>query len=357
MNQPLTYMDGETLMNTVLPPIRFVISQLLPQGLHVLAGAPKVGKSWLSLWLCLQVAKGEPAWEFPTTQGNVLYLCLEDSYSRIQNRLLDITDDAPSNLFFATMSEKLHSGLEQQIERFLTSHPDTALIVIDTLQRIRSGVNDANPYASDYRDLGILKELADRHRIAILLIHHLRKMNDNDPMNMISGTTGISGATDTNFVLRKSKRSSNSATLYCTGRDIEYRELLLEFDGTEHVWKLREDSVEQTTQPQDEPVFFLSEFLDQRKCFTGTATELAEELDRFAGEQYKPNVLMKKLLRCQQELLDLGITLSTRRTHDRRELTLRVGCVSNDGKNDTGPVSDLPSQPSQLSQETLVPPE
>lgn len=95
MNQPLTYMDGETLMNTVLPPIRFVISQLPPQGLHVLAGAPKVGKSWLSLWLCLQVAKGKPAWEFPTTQGDVLYLCLEDSYSRIQNRLLDITDDAP----------------------------------------------------------------------------------------------------------------------------------------------------------------------------------------------------------------------------------------------------------------------
>lgn len=65
--------------------------------------------------------------------------------------------------------------------------------------------------------------------------------------------------------------------------------------------------------------------MDQRKCFTGTATELAEELDRFAGEQYKPNVLMKKQLRCQQELLNLGITLSTRRTHDRRELTLRAG--------------------------------
>ena len=355
MNRPLTYMDGETLMNTVLPPIRFVIAQLLPQGLHVLAGAPKVGKSWLSLWLCLQVAKGEPAWEFTTTQGDVLYLCLEDSYSRIQNRLLDITDDAPPNLFFATMSEKLHSGLEQQIERFLAVHSGTVLVVIDTLQRIRSDSNDANPYASDYRDLGILKELADKHRIAILLIHHLRKMDGDDPMNMISGTTGISGATDTNFVLRKSKRSSNSATLYCTGRDIEYRELSLEFDGTEHIWKLKEDSVEQSAQVQDELVFFLSAFLDQRKCFTGTATELAEAMDEFAGERYKPNVLMKKLLRWQQGLLELGITLSTRRTHDRRELTLRVGCVSSDGKNDTGPVSDLPSQPSQLSQEEPVP--
>ena len=255
------------------------------------------------------------------------------------------------------MSERLHSGLEQQIERFLAAHPDTVLIVIDTLQRIRGGVNDANPYASDYRDLGILKELADKHRIAILLIHHLRKMNDDDPMNMISGTTGISGATDTSFVLRKSKRSSNSATLYCMGRDIEYRELSLEFDGADHVWKLTEDSGDQPARPQEELVFFLSEFLNQRRCFTGTATELAEALDEFAGEPYKPNVLMKKLLRCQQELLEQGIILSTRRTHDRRELTLRVGCGSNDGKNDIGPVSDLPSQPSQLSQEKPVPPE
>lgn len=301
--------------------------------------------------------EGRARWEFSTTQGDVLYLCLEDSYSRIQNRLLDFTDNAPPNLFFATMSEKLHSGLEQQIERFLAAHPDTVLIVIDTLQRIRGGVNDANPYASDYRDLGILKELADKHRIAILLIHHLRKMNDDDPMNMISGTTGISGATDTNFVLRKSKRSSNSATLYCTGRDIEYRELSLEFDSAEHIWKLTEDNVEQPARPQDELVFFLSEFLNQRKYFTGTAMELAEALDEFAGEPYKPNVLMKKLLRCQQELLEQGIILSTRRTHDRRELTLRVGCGSNDGKNDTGPMSDLLSQPSQLSQEKPVPPE
>lgn len=115
-----------------------------------------------------------------------------------------------------------------------------------------------------------------------------------------SGTAGISGATDTNFVLRKSRRGSNSATLYCTGRDIEYRELLLEFDGTEHIWKLAEDSVDQPARPQEELVFSLSEFLNQRRCFTGTATELAGELDEFVGEQYKPNVLMKKLLRCQQ---------------------------------------------------------
>ena len=198
----------------------FLANDLLPQGLHLLTGAPKIGKSWLALWLCLCVAQGEPLWTFATHQCEVLYLCLEDSFPRIQSRLFDLTEDAPPTMHFAVMSQQLHNGLVEQIEQFLTEHPAAVLVVIDTLQRIRTVGNDANPYASDYRDIGVLKQLADKHRIAILLVHHLRKMNDDDPMNMISGTTGLSGATDSNFVLRKSKRRENTATLYCTGRDI-----------------------------------------------------------------------------------------------------------------------------------------
>lgn len=346
---PLTYLDGETLISTVLPPIRFVVDKLLPQGLHILAGAPKVGKSWLALWLCLCVAKGEPVWNFSTRRGGVLYLCLEDSYSRIQNRLLDITDDAPANLCFATMSEKLHSGLVEQIEGFLGAHPDTVLVVIDTLQRIRAAGNESNPYASDYRDIGVLKALADQHRLAVLLIHHLRKMND-DPMNMISGTTGLSGATDSNLVLKKGKRSGNAATLYCTGRDIEYQELVLEFDQDAHVWKLVSSG--ESTEEQDKILVSLSAFLAERREFTGTATELAEALEPYCREKIRPNVLMKHLLRRQEELFRMGIALQSRRTRDRRELTLTRTCDGNDGsdgKNDTEPVPDLLSQPSQLS--------
>ena len=353
---PLTYLDGETLMSTVLPPIRFVVDKLLPQGLHILAGAPKVGKSWLALWLCLCVAKGEPIWNFLTTKGSVLYLCLEDSYSRIQNRLLDITADAPASLRFATMSEKLHCGLVEQIEGFLSTNPDTVLVVIATLQRIRGTGNEANPYASDYRDLGVLKELADRCRIAILLIHHLRKMNDDDPMNMISGTTGISGATDTNLVLKKGKRSGSAATLYCTGRDIEYQELTLEFDQNAHVWRLVSGG-EAPAENQDEVLCSLSDFLAERREFTGTATELAEALEPYCREKMRPNVLMKYLLRRQEELSRMGIALQSRRTRDRRELALTRACDSNDGsdgKNDTEPVPDLLSQPSQLSRSHAV---
>ena len=248
----LQTIDADTLQSTACEPMLFLANDLLPQGLHLLTGAPKIGKSWLALWLCLCVAQGKPLWTFDTHQCEVLYLCLEDSFPRIQSRLFDLAKDAPPTLHFAVMSQQLHNGLVEQIEQFLKEHPATGLIVIDTLQRIRTAGNDANPYASDYRD------------IAILLVHHLRKMNDDDRMNMISGTTGLSGATDSNFVLRKSKRRENTATLYCTGRDITYRELALEFDGEDHVWKLLSDNCEQAEQPNERILFLLSELLRQQ---------------------------------------------------------------------------------------------
>lgn len=245
----LSTIDADTLLSTTLPPTRFIIDRLLPQGLHILAGAPKVGKSWLALWLCLQVAQGTSVWDFPTHRGTVLYLCLEDSLTRIQSRLFQITDDAPEALHFATIAAGIGEGLEEQLTNFLTQHPDTSLVVIDTLQRIRTGSDSGNPYANDYRDIGTLKALADKHRIAILLIHHVRKLRSDDPMDMISGTNGISGATDTNFVLMKTSRSKNTATLYCTGRDIVYRELRLEFDSETHLWNLLSNESPQTVQP------------------------------------------------------------------------------------------------------------
>ena len=155
------------------------------------------------------------------------------------------------------MSQQLHNGLVEQIEQFLKEHPQTRLIVIDTLQRIRTAGNDANPYASDYRDIGVLKALADKHRIAILLVHHLRKMNDDDPMNMISGTTGLSGATDSNFVLRKSKRKRTQPRSTAPGGTSPYRELALEFDGEDHVWKLLSDDCEQNGAAHRAGFFFL----------------------------------------------------------------------------------------------------
>ena len=319
----LQTIDGETLMSQPLTPLNFVVDTLLSQGLHILAGSPKVGKSWLALWLAVTVAKGESVWGMGVKQGTTLYLCLEDSTLRIQNRLFEITEDAPPTLHFAVMSQQLHNGLVEQIEQFLKEHPQTRLIVIDTLQRIRTAGNDANPYASDYRDIGVLKALADKHRIAILLVHHLRKMNDDDPMNMISGTTGLSGATDSNFVLRKSQRRENTATLYCTGRDIPYRELALEFDGEDHVWKLLSDDCEQTEQPNERILFLLSELLRRQPEISAPAKALLEKIDPAGTEGLTPNSFSHRIRKSVDALRRNGITVSFRKSNGDRLICLK----------------------------------
>ena len=104
------------------------------------------------------------------------------------------------------------------------------------------GAGYDSTYANDYRDLSVLKHIADAHGIAILLIHHLRKELADDVFSRISGTTAISGAVDSSFTLVEDKRGSGKATLSCIGRDIEYRELTLE-RSAENVWELVSDSL------------------------------------------------------------------------------------------------------------------
>ena len=320
-NRLLT-IDGETLMSQPLTPLNFVVDTLLSQGLHILAGSPKVGKSWLALWLAVTVAKGDPVWGMGVKQGTTLYLCLEDSTLRIQNRLFEITEDAPANVHFTTNSNTLGKGLEEQLRAFLTEHPDTVLVIIDTLQMIRGAGYD-NTYANDYRDLSVLKHIADTHGISILLVHHLRKMNDDDPMNMISGTTGLSGATDSNFVLRKSKRRENTATLYCTGRDIPYRELALEFDGEDHVWKLLSDDCEQTEQPNERILFLLSELLRRQPEISAPAKVLLEKIDPAGAEGLTPNSFSHRIRKSVDALRRNGITVSFRKSNGDRLICLK----------------------------------
>ena len=329
----LQTIDADTLLSTPLPITKFIVEGLLPEGLHILAGSPKVGKSWLALWLCFQVSKGDSVWGLPTTPGTVLYLCLEDSYTRIQNRLFQLTDDAPNTLYFSNLSSSIGDGLENQISSFLSEHPDTNLVVIDTLQKIRDIIPDISSYASDYRDLSSLKNLAESHHIAILLVHHLRKMKDDDPMNMISGTTGLSGATDSNFVLKRKDRNSPSAELHCTGRDIESRVLELCFQKETHTWELAKP-LEEESIPVDQELIFLSEFLKRLHSFTGTATDLSTLLEHETGEMISPSVLSKKLVKHTSGLDKLGIHVSGNRTRDARQLYIECdACDSSDGSD------------------------
>ena len=243
-NEPI---DAETLLSTPLPPVRWLIPGLLPAGLSLLAGASKAGKSWLCLWLCLQLARGGEIWGRTTQPQTILYLCLEDTYARIQGRLFRLTEDSvPSRLYFQTGSCAIGDGLELQIEKFLSQHPETGLVVIDTLQKVRTGDANGNVYACDYRDMSTLKSLADRHNIGILLVHHQRKDRTDDPFDDISGSVALMGGADTSWVLRR-RRMSLNAQLHVTGRDMDSRTLHLQSEGC--IWGLiEEESSEQMAQ-------------------------------------------------------------------------------------------------------------
>ena len=246
MEMELSAVSGATLMELEFAPQEFVVRGLLPNGLSILGGAPKIGKSWLMLELALRVAKGESMWGMETKQGTVLYYCLEDTLQRIQQRLYCITDTAPDNVLFETATGALETDLEEEIIGYLRKYPDMKLIIIDTFQMVRGSKGEPS-YGGDYDDLQKLKRISDSQNVAILLVHHLRKMGDRDPVNMLSGTTGISGAADGVYILDKSDRLEDVATLICTGRDIQPRKLELRFDQTNCVWNVISDDVEDET--------------------------------------------------------------------------------------------------------------
>ncbi len=205
------------------------------------------------LWMCLQIANGEPIWNYETRRGTVLYLALEDSFERLQSRLLEITDEAPNNLHFAILSKSIDDGLNRQIENFIDEHPDTVFIAIDTLQRIRNNDTKSNPYASDYDDLTFLKEIANKNHIAILLVHHLRKQRDDDPLNMLSGSTGLSVELILFLFLSRPKRTDNLATLYCSAEILKRLKYRLSFQKKSFVWS-KHNGEEATVKMLDEVV-------------------------------------------------------------------------------------------------------
>ena len=339
MNHPLITVDGRTLMDRPLEPPNFVVDTLISQGLHILAGSPKGGKSWLALWLAVTVAKGEPVWNMTTKQGTTLYLCLEDSVLRIQNRLFEITEDAPSSVHFCTECALIGQGLEEQVETFLTAHPDTVLVIIDTLQMVRPA-RDAT-YANDYRDLSVLKRIADTHGIAILLIHHLRKETADDVFNRISGTTAISGAVDSSFTLVEERRGSGRAKLSCIGRDIEYRELTLERNG-ENVWELVSDSREEPVFHEDRIVVLISAFMSTRTVFIGTPTELSEKIDPDKSEGITPKKISRLILQSIEALRKSGIQATVRRSNGKRVIELRrADSVDLEGAGEIVPIDPV----------------
>lgn len=313
----LTVIDGETLMDMKLPPTKFCVETLLPQGICMLGGAPKIGKSWLVLDLCIRIAKGEPIWSLPTKKGTTLYLCLEDPLRRVQERLNMLTDDIPPNAYFAIAAGTLADGLCEQIRKFVSEHPDTVLVAIDTFQIVRTGCIDTS-YANDYGEVRQMKQLADELNISILLVHHLRKQGDSDPLNKLSGTTGISGAVDAVFVLDKSKRNAQGATLICTGRDIECREMELKLSKETCAWEMVSDSIENPQLILPEEMISLINFMKQIVSYSGSNTEFAERFNSFTGKSVTSKGLKQMMNRWRYALEDHGVRFENHRSNGQR---------------------------------------
>ena len=317
--------DAETLVNTPLEATPFVVSELIPQGLHILGGAAKIGKSWLMLWLGLQIAKGQPIWNYESRQGTVLYLALEDSYERLQRRLLDITDEGSSNLHCAVECKTLADGFCEDIDRFVETNPNTKLIIVDTFQKIRADAGgNTNLYSNDYKELGVLKALAAKHKIAIVLVHHLRKQGADDPVNALTGSTGISGAVDSTFILQRDKRTENAATLFCTGRDIKTFEIPLVFSEPSYTWVLREENSD-LVRLIDPTLNLINNYFIESGTneFCGSSTELAEIMKAYCGIDLFPAVLSKRLLCGHAQFCSLGYECEFFRTHEGKKIKIK----------------------------------
>lgn len=298
-----------------------VIEGLLLCGTYIFAGSPKIGKSFFMAQLGYHVAMGLPLWEYPVRKGTVLYLALEDDFSRLQNRLsMMFGVDAVEGLYFATQSKTLAEGLNEQLEEFMILHPDTRLIIVDTLQRVREIGNDSFSYAMDYQNITDLKQFSDRHSVAVLVVHHTRKMEASDSFDMISGTNGLLGAADGAFILQKKKRTDNEAKMQVVGRDQEDQELTLEFNRDRCIWELTKAEKELHLKPVDPVTRRIAEYIRTEGDWTGTATELLACLPDL---ELKPNILTRRLNVDTSVLFnEFHIEYTNRRSGDKRTITL-----------------------------------
>lgn len=224
------------LQDLRFPPVRYAVDGFVAEGLTLLAGKPKIGKSWMALNFAMAIAMGGDALgRIPCKQGTVLYCALEDNQRRLQRRMLQLYGKKgswPESFHFATSLPRLdEEGLEWLEDWIVSNEP--ALVIIDTLATVRPRNGPEHSYDADYAALTPLQKLAGQLNVSIVVIHHLRKMKADDPLDTISGTTGLTGAVDSVLVLR---RDSQGATLYGRGREIEEIDVAVQFkDGS---WSL-----------------------------------------------------------------------------------------------------------------------
>ena len=200
-----------------------VIDGFLMSGVSLLAGAPKVGKSFLVLQIAYHVSTGQPMWGMKVHQADVLYLALEDTEGRLQRRSARMFGAIGSDhLHFALAAKTISNGLLDQLLYFLRKYPNTKLFIIDTMQFSREDTQSGNLYVADTAFMKTMQEFRKLHNVNILLVHHTRKgLDGTDTFDKVSGSNGNTGGADTTIMMTKEKRTDTRACLQCTGRDIQ----------------------------------------------------------------------------------------------------------------------------------------
>jgi len=319
------------LQTAKIDPPEWLIPDVLPQGLAILCASSKVGKSWMAMQMCLAISRGKEFLDYASNRAGCLYLALEDGIFRLKDRLNKVLDGgkAPSNFYLSIKANGLDGGLIKQLDEEFEEHPDIKLIIIDTLQKVRgSAKKDEIAYATDYRELGALKEYADNKRICIFLIHHLRKMADeNDVFNMISGSNGIMGVCDTIFIIYKKKRQDENAVLFMTGRDIRQQDVVVHFDETKYRWEMvgtaeEEERKRKKREYENNPIVkTVKDLLKQYPMgWKGTATDLIKAVYDVTGSPciYSTAALGKEITSIETQLYYDGIEHSMKRSGSSR---------------------------------------
>lgn len=240
-SKPVTSWSADQLMNTSFPEPAWAVPGLIPEGVALLVGAPKVGKSWASLGMALAIASGGTVFgSIQVDPGPVLYLALEDTPRRLKHRMGKILagTPAPPSLTIATECPALPNGGDTLIGGWIERNSGARMVVIDVFAKVRGHTPPGtNPYEADYAAVTRAKQLADRYGTAVVLVHHVRKAGAEDFLNEVSGTNGIAGAADTILNLRRG-RGQADALLHVTGRDVDETEKALSFHAPTGTWQL-----------------------------------------------------------------------------------------------------------------------
>ncbi len=307
----LELISSVEIMNTPMKKQRFIIDGMIYPGIHILSGDPKIGKSWMMLDMCLEVAKGESFLGRKTEQGQVVYMALEDTFVSLQSRMYELTDEPSENLFFTLLANSIGNGLEEDLRECKKMFPDLKMVVIDTLQKIRNNID--MKYGADYRELSVLKSIADSLGIAIVLVHHNRKAHDSNPNNLISGTNGIAGCADGLLVFT---RNGENAKLHISGRGAPSLELNLKREKSK--WILLDDA------PESEPDIFsftIHDFMLEKNSVGGTASEICSMLkEKFPKQEFNSNWLYRDLLQHDDEIRSFGIDYGKTKSNGIRKI-------------------------------------